>query len=590
MRRQAWFTLFLAAAFAVGGCSGGGGGNAGIPAPAPAAKKATAVFRIKVPLKHRKGRRAKYISPATQAVTLAFAGPTPVSTTVPLTPATCATTLANLVCTVSNQLLPGTYTASVTTYDSTNVATAHVLSAGQNLAFNVTTGVANNVSLTLSGVPTQLLIASDSGLAHGNAQNGIDLLGLGSHRLIVTALDADGGIIIGPGAPTYAVAQTAGSLPVTITQPGATTPNAFAVTPPGAISSNTATLTVTATYPAPLSNACTQPGAVCTASTVVDMAELIAVMDSGEISVYQAGQTTPLADISLGLGNARAVTFDAAGNLFVANCARGCFGTSSVDSIAEFAPPYSGVPTFITTGVVGPRAIAADASGNVFVANCGSCQLGTADSVTEYSPPFSSGSAPVVTIAGVPAPQTLLVDPRGNLFVASCGECVTGSIPDTVQEFAPPYSGAASTVSTAVTNPGPLAVDSANNLYVGNSNNTTVTIYASPYPLSTPIALNNGNGITSTPLGLAVDSSNDLFVSLNGDKVVMYKSPITFSSLVNTSITAGVTDPGPILLDSLNNLYIGNQGNGTVRTYPQPYSGVSSQLSNTYPASMAILP
>jgi hypothetical protein len=463
MRRHAWFTLFCAAAFAVAGCSGGGGSGPGIPAGSQAAaKKGIFALRVMVPrpARHGHGRGAKYISPATTSMAMTITGPTIVNVSVPLNPTTCQATLANLVCNQTQALKPGAYTATVTLYD----AGAKVLSSGQSLSFTITAGTVNNVVLTLSGVARTLLVSSSSPLAHTNASGGIDLLAVGSHSLFVTAEDADGYIIVGPGAPSYTVAKTSGSLGVALTQPLAQSPNAFGVTPPSAFSSSTATLTITAKYAAPLSNACTQVGAVCSTAVVVGMGELFAVDTGGSVLVYQLGQTAPIADVSIGFNDSEAVAFDPSGNLYVANCAIGCGNGTSVDAVLEFAPPYNGVPTYLFDGVKAPQALAVSGTGELFVANCGSCRLGTSDSVTAYAQPISASSSPVATMTGVFDPQALLVNAAGDVFIASCGQC-TGANLDSVQEFAPPFTGPpAATITTAINGPDSMTLDASNRL------------------------------------------------------------------------------------------------------------------------------
>jgi hypothetical protein len=62
----------------------------------------------------------------------------------------CASTLASTQCTVAFSVLPGSYDATLTTYDGGN-ATGNLLSAAQGIPFVIAAGVANSLSISLGG-------------------------------------------------------------------------------------------------------------------------------------------------------------------------------------------------------------------------------------------------------------------------------------------------------------------------------------------------------------------------------------------------------------------------------------------------------
>ena len=133
----------------------------------------------------------------------------------------------------------------------------------------------------------------------------------------------------------------------------------------------------------------------------------------------------------------------------------------------------------------GPYAVAVDKAGNVYVSNSGS------DTIREIS---TSGIT--TTLAGFPGhpdsidgdannarfsnPEGLAVDQQGNLFVADAGN-------DTIRKISPQgavttlagLAGAAGTTDGAgsqarFNSPGGVAVDSAGNVYVADTNNHTI--------------------------------------------------------------------------------------------------------------------
>jgi hypothetical protein len=195
------------------------------------ATKLSAKLVFKIPHKHAAARGARYLSPATQSVTvdIVATGATPpadgYSVTAGLTPTStgCTSTLASTICTLIVSLVPGTYAASVTTYDGAN-GTGNALSAATAVPITISAGVANTVSLTLGGIPASLTVAPLSAGYLRGGTGGLTLYGSASQKLIVEALDADGNIIAGAGAPTLAVTPSVSGA-LTVTGPTTTAAN-----------------------------------------------------------------------------------------------------------------------------------------------------------------------------------------------------------------------------------------------------------------------------------------------------------------------------------------------------------------------------
>lgn len=582
--------LALASSLAIlAGCAQSISGSGPLPNRAPASQDerrtsvAHAVFRIKVPHSEaRRGLRARFVSPATKSVTIALNGPTAYDQTIAVTAGSpnCVTNLGGTSCTFQIALQPGDYSGSVTAYDAVVPASGHPLSAATNIAFTIAAGTINTVRMTLSGIPEQIVMTPGSRASVSNVSGGIDLLGVGARPIVVEAFDADHNAIVGPGAPSFTVAQTGGSLNVAIAQPSASAPNTFTVSPPSALSTSTATLTATASFTAPATNGCGGT-AVCTGSVTVDMRELIAVQGYNAVVVFEQGQAAPLATVNGGVTNPSAITFDSVGDLVVADCLVGCGNGGSTDTVAVYAPPFTGVPVMITAGIVGPSALAVDASGDLFVADCGSCSnLGLSDEVTEYKPPFTAASAPVATITNsVFRPIGLALDATGNMWVAMQGS--------NIRRYVPPYTAFPST-TVAYNGFGGMALDASANLYVANQNANTLTAYKPPY---TSTSATVGSGV-HFPVGVGADPSGDVFVAnFTGNTVSEFKSPLTDLSTAATSISSGISGPTALAIDALGNLYVANGNSGKISTYTSPYSAGAVTLNpGMTPQQLAILP
>ena len=106
--------------------------------------------------------------------------------------------------------------------------------------------------LTLSGLPTA-----------------IQVLNAGTNAVDVLAQDADGNFIVGAGAPTFTASASSGPAVATIVQPTASNPNRVSFVQASHSVPGRENFSITASYPAGESNACTQTGAVCTLPSAI---------------------------------------------------------------------------------------------------------------------------------------------------------------------------------------------------------------------------------------------------------------------------------------------------------------------------------
>jgi virginiamycin B lyase len=248
--------LVLALSASIAACSSGGAITS-LPGLRQAARPSAArpnghrrgtgalVLRIHVPKrKHRRG--ARYISPATQGISIAISGPTNVNETAQLTPTAtgCASSLAGTYCTlIIAGLAPcptsaNCYSGTISTWDAVTGCPAacapagNELSANQNVAFSIAVGQSNPIGVSLGGIAASvLLVAQASSSFTGSMNGGFTISKCGTDRVDVYGVDADRNVILGAGAPVPSLASSDVNH-LAVSPPSPAEPNEFVLTRP----------------------------------------------------------------------------------------------------------------------------------------------------------------------------------------------------------------------------------------------------------------------------------------------------------------------------------------------------------------------
>jgi len=200
---------------------------------------------------------------------------------------------------------------------------------------------------------------------------------------------------------------------------------------------------------------------------------------NGVRSTFASGLSAPLN-----------LAFDKSGNLFVADVGSGVSRNGIGDGyIAKFTP--AGVRTTFALGLPVPVGVAFDSAGNVFATEFGSGNI--------YK--FTPNGVRSTFASGLFEPQGLAFDRAGNLFVAVFGG---------VYKFTP--TGLRTTFASGLTDPFALAFDSGGNLFVADGGDP----WDYP-PVAGAVYKFTPTGLRSTIVsdmggGLAIDSTDNLFV------------------------------------------------------------------------------
>jgi hypothetical protein len=569
MKYQPRHLVALALVLLMAGCSGGGTSSPTAPAAPPATTQSAVypvTFHIDAPptsTTAAKLRSAQYISPATtQLMISVFQNGTiltgyPVTAALTPTSTGCSSTLTNLSCQLTVSLAVGSYTATLTALDGSGTA----LSSGQSLPFTVAATGTNNVALTLSGIPHSLQVSSGGYAMHGSGFSGFTLYGTAAAPVIVTALDADGNIIVGPGAPTYSATLQSGT-GWTASTPTTAAPNTISLTPPGTNGSG-ATYSVKATY---TDSTCTQTGAVCsTTFTVSNDIQTLFVANGagGGITTYKYPYTTPTVATNCGSGAVFSMALDRAGNLYTAN--------STANTVTECASPYTGAAlATVSNGAApmnSPQSVALDNQNNLFVLYY-VVASGNAI-IVEYPPPYSNATG--VTIATImPATMPASTLYRWIFLDASNNLYVVDSNAGKISQYVPPYMAAPTTVAVTVSPFALPLLDVSQNLFVPNKTASNVSRYAAPYTGAATTITSS----VSTPQGITLDNAGNLFVANGNSTITEYAPPYSAAPLKSIATAANL-----LAIDGVGNLLV--LGNTALSEIVPPYTGTATSISTT---------
>jgi len=507
-------TMALMGALLLPGCAGSG--HVVPPGPivngsaAPStSSRATATFKITIPkaTASAQSRSVKYVSPATTQVVIdiqqggaSIGAPYPETVALAPTSTGCSSTLAGTQCQLGVTLAPGSYSFFLTAEDASGTA----LSAAAGVPFTITPGVANQITVSLGGIPTSVAVVpgAQSALA-GSAGSGYSLSRCTSspQSINVIGVDADTNYILGAGAPTASL--TSGGL--TVAAAGSTAPNAFTVNVPNSpATAESTSLSANVAYN--------------TGSGVQNVSATIPVTISSDI----CGQVTTLqtsGDQLYGLA------FDASGNLIIATgnhyvdklTPAGVFSHFAGTGVAGHADESSGTPTTATFN--NPRGIAVDRNNNIFVTdtfNDTIRKIDTSGNVTTFA--GTAGTSGSHDAQGASAtfnfPWGIVADTVGNLYVADASSNKIRKIDSsgnvtTIAGTGVPGSANGSGLSATLNFPTGITIDPFGNLFVVDGGTGNVRKIDTSGNVTTIAA-----AVSGFALSIAIDPNGTLYVTL----------------------------------------------------------------------------
>ena len=213
------------------------------------------------------------------------------------------------------------------------------------------------------------------------------------------------------------------------------------------------------------------------------------------------------------------------------------------------------------------QALAVDTAGNLYISASNATTTPAIYEILVYAPAAIGSATPTstVTSASLTTPATsIAVDATGEVYA------LTGN---SISVFAASATGTSTPVRlitgslTLLNSPSSIAVDSAQNIYVANTNGNNVLVFSSTATGNVaPAGILSGaaTGI-GTPLGVALDSAGDIYVaSLNqpsNSYLVLEFAPGATGNAVPTRMLTSVASDtlAGLAVDALDNIYVFTQ-------------------------------
>jgi sugar lactone lactonase YvrE len=308
---------------------------------------------------------------------------------------------------------------------------------------------------------------------------------------------------------------------------------------------------------------------------------------------------------SLGVGMPSFLTADSAGDVFFVDQNSVIEMNASTGLLTVVAgngtTGYSGDGGPATSAQLNnPQGLALDSNGNLYVADAGNNVIREVSGgvITTIAGNGSLGAGCAngpAAAAQLNSPGGLAVDSNGNLYIADTEDyCIrkvsNGTIATVAGTGTPAYNGDGLAVNANVGFTESVALDSHGNIYIADASNERIRKVTVSTGVIATVAGNgtccafSGDGgpatsaVLALPLGLAVDSTGDIFISDVDHNVIRevtngtintvagdYALGAGFSGDTGAATQAQLSSPQMVALDGNGNLYIADQGNNRIR-------------------------
>jgi sugar lactone lactonase YvrE len=278
------------------------------------------------------------------------------------------------------------------------------------------------------------------------------------------------------------------------------------------------------------------------------------------------------------------VAVDGAGNIYIAddwNCRIRKVNTVTglISTVAGNGTcGYGGDGIAATSSQINPGGVAVDSAGNIYVVGDSrirmvSASTGLISTVAGNGTPGYTGDGIAAISAELNIPASVAVDSTGNIFIADFQNnrirkvsASTGLISTVVGNGTGGYNGDGIAATSAELNgPSGVAVDSAGNIYIADTNNQRIR------KMSASTGLIGTVPVVAT--SVAVDSIGNIYFS-GSNRIQKVSASVSGLSFASTAI-------GSTSSDSPQTVTLWNNGN-TALTLPIPTSGNNPSIASNF--------
>jgi uncharacterized protein (TIGR03437 family) len=284
------------------------------------------------------------------------------------------------------------------------------------------------------------------------------------------------------------------------------------------------------------------------------------------------------------------------GSLYIADQGNSRIRQVSQGTITTVAG--SGIPSYsgdglaaIGAGLSGPTAVALDSSTDLYIADTSNQRVrlvGPTGVISTFAGDGQSngfgGEGDAATLIPLDSPQGVATDNAGNVYVADTDHNRVIQVDGSGNTHT--VAGTGTPSPFALNGPLGMAVDSNGNLYIADNRNHRVEMLSAAGAIST-VAGSGTNGFSgdggpalsaelSYPSAVAVDSSGNLYIADTGNNRIRVVLPdATIATIAGTGIGAYNADsgvaldvalynPAGVAVDSQGNVWIADTGNNRV--------------------------
>lgn len=543
---------FVALALLAAGCSGGGTGSvpaalSNAPANGTASTAGTANAQVQItipaPPSTASARRAQFVSPATQSLSFALAGGTPIVVALTAGSPGCTTTANVTTCTANVPLPIGANQQFLVSTFASADGTGTALSVTKVTA-TIISGQANPITLTLGGIPKTVVLSAQA--------TAIPTVAATSIPVTVTVKDASGNTIVGDtpfsdangNAVSIALANSDTSGATTISPATLTAPGTASVAYDGYFQPTSTTITASGT------------GLTAATATLTFAAKTIVLGNSGNAALTLTANS---GIESIGTNRHAAAARRSAQSVSIINTLAALVPTGNAATPYALGTHSSASPSGFTTLCNGCNSfgMATASNGHLYISERAT-QWGLFDAGTT---PTWPGTGTVIAGSGTHVFGGLALGPGGKMYAA-----ITGGF-----EQINPATGAAigSPVTTSAaqfqqTIPNAIAVGPDGAVYIeafaaggGGDEVLVFTPSGSGFVFARAFWTANSNNTGDAIYGLAVDATNHVYISEDSygtiDVVPASSSGNVLPSMVYSN-NNNIDDGNQLVIDRAGNI------------------------------------